>query len=279
MNAIPVALKRAIGVGIGLFILFIGLVVGGHRRSRRRRACRSTLGDLTGRAGGGGPRSGSCSPLWLMPRGVRAARSWSASSRPPSLAIAVNCGHRRPRVPDPGRRRCARPRSSACPTSRPSAPVSTSSVFAPARRPHRRCWSIFSIMLSDFFDTMGTVIGIGGEAGWLDARRATCRGSTGSLLVDSLAAVAGGAARRLVGHHLHRVGGGRGGGGAHRARLGGDRRLLPARAVLRAARRGGAGPGHRAGPDHGRLPDEPRGPRHPLRTTSRRACRRSSPWR
>jgi len=29
MNAIPVALKRAIGVGIGLFILFIGLVSGG----------------------------------------------------------------------------------------------------------------------------------------------------------------------------------------------------------------------------------------------------------
>ena len=29
MNAVPLALKRAIGVGIGLFILFIGFVNGG----------------------------------------------------------------------------------------------------------------------------------------------------------------------------------------------------------------------------------------------------------
>ena len=29
MNAVPLALKRAIGVGIGLFILFIGFVDGG----------------------------------------------------------------------------------------------------------------------------------------------------------------------------------------------------------------------------------------------------------
>src|SRR5437667_310658 len=28
----------------------------------------------------------------------------------------------------------------------------------------------FSIMLSDFFDTMGTIIGVGGKAGFLDAR-------------------------------------------------------------------------------------------------------------
>jgi len=30
--------------------------------------------------------------------------------------------------------------------------------------------TIFTIMLSDFFDTMGTVIGVGGEGGWLDVR-------------------------------------------------------------------------------------------------------------
>ena len=33
MHAIPLSLKRAIGVGIGLFILFIGLVRGGHREA------------------------------------------------------------------------------------------------------------------------------------------------------------------------------------------------------------------------------------------------------
>ena len=53
--------------------------------------------------------------------------------------------------------------------------------------------TIFSIMLSDFFDTMGTVIGVGGEAGWLGADGTLPRLNR-VLLVDSLAAVAGGAA-------------------------------------------------------------------------------------
>jgi AGZA family xanthine/uracil permease-like MFS transporter len=48
-------------------------------------------------------------------------------------------------------------------------------------------------MLSDFFDTMGTVVGIGGEAGMLD-KDGRLPGIRGVLLVDSLAAVAGGAA-------------------------------------------------------------------------------------
>ena len=45
MNAVPLALKRAIGVGIGLFILFIGFVNGGFivvaRQAASRRSCRS----------------------------------------------------------------------------------------------------------------------------------------------------------------------------------------------------------------------------------------------
>ncbi|MBI1893027.1 MAG: NCS2 family permease, partial [Candidatus Rokubacteria bacterium] len=53
--------------------------------------------------------------------------------------------------------------------------------------------TIFAIMLSDFFDTMGTVIGVGGEAGLLD-RQGRLPRLDRVLLVDSLAAVAGGAA-------------------------------------------------------------------------------------
>jgi adenine/guanine/hypoxanthine permease len=52
---------------------------------------------------------------------------------------------------------------------------------------------VISVMLSDFFDTMGTVIGIGGEAGLLD-EDGRLPGINRVLLVDSLAAVAGGAA-------------------------------------------------------------------------------------
>ena len=52
---------------------------------------------------------------------------------------------------------------------------------------------VLSVMLSDFFDTMGTVIGLGGEAGMLD-RDGRLPGIKRVLLVDSLAAAAGGAA-------------------------------------------------------------------------------------
>jgi AGZA family xanthine/uracil permease-like MFS transporter len=48
-------------------------------------------------------------------------------------------------------------------------------------------------MLSDFFDTMGTVTALGDEAGQLDSE-SKLPGVKKVLLVDSLAAVAGGAA-------------------------------------------------------------------------------------
>jgi AGZA family xanthine/uracil permease-like MFS transporter len=52
---------------------------------------------------------------------------------------------------------------------------------------------ILSVMLSDFFDTMGTVVGIAGEARLLD-NEGKLPGINRVLLVDSLAAAAGGAA-------------------------------------------------------------------------------------
>ncbi|HEX6468791.1 MAG TPA: NCS2 family permease [Streptosporangiaceae bacterium] len=52
---------------------------------------------------------------------------------------------------------------------------------------------VFTLMLADFFDTMGTVVGVGAEAGLLD-RDANLPGIRNVLLVDSLAAAAGGAA-------------------------------------------------------------------------------------
>jgi adenine/guanine/hypoxanthine permease len=52
---------------------------------------------------------------------------------------------------------------------------------------------VLAVMLSDFFDTMGTVVGIGGEAGMLD-KDGRLPGIRRVLLIDSLAAAAGGAA-------------------------------------------------------------------------------------
>jgi adenine/guanine/hypoxanthine permease len=52
---------------------------------------------------------------------------------------------------------------------------------------------IFTLMLSDFFDTMGTMVAIGGEAGLLD-EEGNPPSTERILVVDSLAAAAGGAA-------------------------------------------------------------------------------------
>jgi AGZA family xanthine/uracil permease-like MFS transporter len=52
---------------------------------------------------------------------------------------------------------------------------------------------VFTLMLADFFDTMGTVVGVGGEAGLLDDE-GNLPDVERVLLVDSVAAIAGGAA-------------------------------------------------------------------------------------
>ncbi len=52
---------------------------------------------------------------------------------------------------------------------------------------------VFSILLADFFDTMGTLIGVGNRAGYLD-RDGQMPDAQKPLLVDSVAAIAGGAA-------------------------------------------------------------------------------------
>jgi AGZA family xanthine/uracil permease-like MFS transporter len=52
---------------------------------------------------------------------------------------------------------------------------------------------VFTLMLSDFFDTMGTVVGVGREAGLLDDE-GRLPGIGPVLMVDSVAAAAGGAA-------------------------------------------------------------------------------------
>jgi AGZA family xanthine/uracil permease-like MFS transporter len=52
---------------------------------------------------------------------------------------------------------------------------------------------VFSLFLSDFFDMMGTLVGVGKQAGYLD-RQGNLPDMKKPLLVDALAAVAGGAA-------------------------------------------------------------------------------------
>jgi AGZA family xanthine/uracil permease-like MFS transporter len=188
MDAIPVALKRAIGVGIGLFILFIGLVSAGIVKPGPP-GVPVTLGDLTS-APVAVALFGLLLTLWLTARRSGGALLVGILVTT-AVAIAVNTATGGRAFPIPGQ--------AVWPAALVAWPDFSS---LGAGLDFSALWrlglvaalvTIFSIMLSDFFDTMGTVIGIGGEAGWLTPEGRLPRLNR-VLLVDSLAAAAGGAA-------------------------------------------------------------------------------------
>jgi len=188
MNAIPAALKRAIGVGIGLFILFIGLVSAGIVKPGPP-GVPVTLGDLSS-APVAVALFGLLLTLWLTARRSSGALLVGILAST-AVAMAVNAATGGRAFPTPGQ--------AVWPAALIAWPDFSSmgagldlSVFARVGVVTALV-VVFSIMLSDFFDTMGTVIGIGGEAGWL-TRDGRLPKLDRVLLVDSLAAVAGGAA-------------------------------------------------------------------------------------
>jgi adenine/guanine/hypoxanthine permease len=188
MNAIPVALKRAIGVGIGLFILFIGLVSGGIVKPGPP-GVPVTLGDLSS-APVAVAVFGLLLTLWLTARRSSGALLVGILAST-VVAIAVN------RITDG--RAFPLPGQAVWPATLVAWPDFGSlgagldfSVFVRVGIVTALV-TIFSIMLSDFFDTMGTVIGIGGEANWLTPAGRLPRLNR-VLLVDSVAAMVGGAA-------------------------------------------------------------------------------------
>jgi adenine/guanine/hypoxanthine permease len=186
MNAIPLSQKRAISVGIGLFILFIGLFNGGIVKPGP--GIPVTLGTLTS------PKvavtlAGLFLTMLLVALRVRAALLLGIVTTT-LLAILVNgLG---------GGQVWTLPGVAVVPTRLVAAPDFSTlgaglnlEVFVRVGL-LTALLTIFSIMLSDFFDTMGTVVGIGTEAGWLDGAGRLPRLNR-VLLVDSLGAVMGGA--------------------------------------------------------------------------------------
>ena len=187
VDAIPLALKRAIGVGIGLFILFIGLYSGGL--VKQGTGIPVTLGDLT-------------SPSTLVAVvGVALTTALMALRFQGALlggiilatvvAIGVNALTGGQAFPTPG--------MAVIPSKLVALPDFSTlgaglnfSIFVRVGIV-TAVMTIFAIMLSDFFDTIGTVIGVGGEGGWLDARGQLPRINR-VLLVDALGAVFGGVA-------------------------------------------------------------------------------------
>jgi len=188
MEAIPLALKRAISVGIGLFILFIGLVTAGIVRPGPP-GVPVTLGQLTA-APVAVAILGLLLILWFQARAVTGGLLIGILLTT-VVAIVVNSATGGKSFPMPGQ--------AVIPAALVALPDFSSlgagldfSVFARVGL-LSAVVLIFSIMLSDFFDTMGTVIGIGSEAGWLTPDGKLPRLKQ-VLLVDGLAAMAGGLA-------------------------------------------------------------------------------------
>lgn len=180
MDVVPLALSRAISVGIGFFILFIGL---------------KNAGLITFSAGNTGTVDGllSLTPLntWpifvalvgLLVTVVLIAREIRAGILIGILVATVLA--------------FLVPGNVATLPAEPLAGPDFSLLgqfsfgFFAKLGIITAALSIFSFMLSDFFDTMGTLIGVGSEAGYLD-QKGDLPEAQKPLLVDSLGAVAGG---------------------------------------------------------------------------------------
>jgi AGZA family xanthine/uracil permease-like MFS transporter len=187
LDAVPLALKRAISVGIGLFIAFIGFFTAGFVVKPDRSPLPVGLGAFTTL-----PAVvfvlGFVLTAWLMARRVRGALLLGILGTT-VLAIALNgalAGWKG--FPTPG--------AATIPRGLLQAPdfstVGRLDLGVLARLGAVTAALVtFSIMLSDFFDTMGTIIGVGGKGGFLDAHGRLPRAGR-VLLVDSLGAVAGG---------------------------------------------------------------------------------------
>jgi AGZA family xanthine/uracil permease-like MFS transporter len=210
LNAIPMDLKRSIGIGIGAFITFIGLTVG----------C-TAPGDCKGivvRGFAGFPDKGIAGApvvaintnltslrVLVFVIGLAIASALVARKTKGALLISIvsttviaaiinaiwGHGHIWSAVG---------PNVARFPHDIVSAPKLgllghfTFNVFGVAKvGVAGAVGAILAVMLSDFFDTMGTVVGIAGEAGLLD-QDGKLPGINRVLLVDSLAAAAGGAA-------------------------------------------------------------------------------------
>lgn len=180
MDVVPVTLSRAIAVGIGFFILFIGL---------------KNAGVITFSTGRDGTFDGllSLSPLntWpifvsmlgllitivLMARGVRAGILIGILV---ATAVAFVVPGQVAVLPD-----------------QPLAGPDFSLVgqfdlsFVAELGLLSAALAVFSFALSDFFDSMGTLIGVGAEAGYLD-REGELTDAQRPLIVDSVGAFAGG---------------------------------------------------------------------------------------
>jgi len=193
-RAVPTQLKTAIGVGIGLFLMIIGLVDAGFVH-RIPDAAKTTVPVELGIGGklSGWPALvfviGLLFTLVLFVRKVRGAiligilGSTALAIVVEAIAHPVGWSLNVPKLPEKV-------------FSTPD--LSLIGDFNVLDSWSRAGWLVvvmfvFTLMITDFFDTMGTMVAVGQEAELLDGQGMPPR-SREILLVDSVAAAAGGAA-------------------------------------------------------------------------------------
>ena len=204
-RAVPTQLKSAIGVGIGLFLTIIGLVDAGFVR-RVPDAARTTV--PVGLGIGGKLVSwpalvfvvGLLLTLVLLVRRVRGAILIGILSSTVLAIIVEAIANVGPSVVD------GRPNPHGWALNVPKLPATVVDVPDLSLLGHfdvLGSWGragvlvalmfVFTLMITDFFDTMGTMVAVGQEGGLLDRGGMPPR-TREILLVDSIAAAAGGAA-------------------------------------------------------------------------------------
>ena len=183
MNAIPLDLKRAIGVGIGLFITFIGLVDG--KIVVANPATLVSLGDFTK------------PEVWVTLIGLIAIIAFMALKIKGDIlwgiivatvaALLLHVTKLPSAIVAPLDFRTFAAPFQQLPNGGGMAILQ---LFTGALAPSLLLF-VFATMLSDFFDTMGTVISIGEQAGFTK-EDGTVPGIRSILTVDSVAAAVGG---------------------------------------------------------------------------------------
>lgn len=178
MNAIPLILKKAIGAGIGLFIVFIGLKDGGFVVQNPDTIV--TLGNFKS-PGVIVATTGIFITSLLLARKIKGSILYGIIITTAIGLFLKNAD---------GTSISAFPKSVLTDFSR-GAFTSIGQVDILGALKWGFAATIFSFLISDFFDTMGTVISIAGKAKFLDDKGNLPR-LKNVLLIDSLAAVLGG---------------------------------------------------------------------------------------
>jgi len=176
MNAVPIGLKRAIGVGIGLFILFIGFVNGGLIRQPAGDGPVPVEFVFPNSAAAAVTLIGLLVTIALWVKKVPGALLLSILT---TTVIALLLGVQK--LPES---------FTVSPSFASLGDFDLGNVFA-VLGGLSAVLTIFSFMLTDFFDTMGTATAIAEQAG-LAEEDGTVPDIGKLLLVDSLGAVAGG---------------------------------------------------------------------------------------